>query len=72
MASGRSLLTGLFVGGLLGGAAVLLTTPSSGRDVRGKVKDGYDKIRRYADKIKKRRTSFKKSKLWKQQKKAQR
>ena len=52
MASGRSLLTGLFVGGLLGGAAVLLTTPSSGRDVRGKVKDGYDKFEDTLTKLK--------------------
>lgn len=44
MASGRSLLTGLFVGGLLGGAAVLLTAPSSGREVREKMKDSYDKF----------------------------
>ena len=38
MADGRSLLTGLFVGGLIGGAAVLLSAPSSGKELRGKIK----------------------------------
>ncbi|AKL83739.1 gas vesicle protein [Bacillus atrophaeus] len=38
MANGRSLLTGLFVGGIIGGAAVLLSAPSSGKELRGKIK----------------------------------
>ncbi|MGY4670894.1 gas vesicle protein [Bacillus subtilis] len=42
MASGRSLLTGLFVGGIIGGAAVLLTAPSSGKQLREKMKTNYD------------------------------
>nr|WGD63389.1 YtxH domain-containing protein [Bacillus subtilis] len=43
MASGRSLLTGLFVGGIIGGATVLLTAPSSGkRYKREKMKTNYD------------------------------
>ncbi|CAN2252616.1 YtxH domain-containing protein [Bacillus vallismortis] len=42
MADGRSLLTGLFVGGIIGGAAVLLTAPSSGAQLREKMKTNYD------------------------------
>ena len=42
MASGRSLLTGLFVGGIIGGAAVRLTAPSSGKQLREKMKTNYD------------------------------
>lgn len=42
MASGRSLLTGLFVGGIIGGAAVLLNAPSSGKQLREKMKTNYD------------------------------
>lgn len=42
MADGRSLLTGLFVGGIIGGAAVLLSAPSSGKQLREKMKTNYD------------------------------
>ncbi|KXZ20817.1 hypothetical protein AXI59_06845 [Bacillus nakamurai] len=44
MADGRSLLTGLFVGGLIGGAAVLLSAPSSGKELRGKIKENCNSI----------------------------
>ncbi len=39
MANGKSLLLGLMVGGAISAAATLLTTPSSGKDLRGRVKD---------------------------------
>ncbi|MEC1405879.1 YtxH domain-containing protein [Bacillus halotolerans] len=42
MADGRSLLTGLFVGGIIGGAAVLLSAPSSGKQLREKIKTNCD------------------------------
>ncbi len=38
MAKGKSLLCGILVGGAIGAAATLLSTPASGRDLRGKVK----------------------------------
>lgn len=38
MSNGKSLLLGIMVGGTIGAAATLLSTPSSGRDIRGRVK----------------------------------
>lgn len=39
MSNGKSLLLGIMVGGAIGAATTLLTTPSSGRDMRCQVKD---------------------------------
>ncbi|GAA0314056.1 hypothetical protein GCM10008967_00700 [Bacillus carboniphilus] len=36
----RSLITGVLVGGLIGSATVLFTTPTSGREVRTSLKNG--------------------------------
>lgn len=36
----KSLLTGAIVGGIIGGATVLFTTPSSGREIRDSLKNG--------------------------------
>lgn len=53
MADGRSLLTGLFVGGLIGGAAVLLSAPSSGKELRGKIKENCNSIEDTIKRLKK-------------------
>ncbi|ABS73388.1 MULTISPECIES: YtxH domain-containing protein [Bacillus] len=53
MADGRSLLTGLFVGGLIGGAAVLLSAPSSGKELRGKIKANCNSIEDTIKRLKK-------------------
>lgn len=39
MASGRSLLLGFLIGGTVSAATVLLSAPSSGRKLRGRIKD---------------------------------
>jgi len=39
MANGKSLVLGFIVGGTVSAAITLLSTPQSGRDVRGRMKD---------------------------------
>jgi gas vesicle protein len=39
MANGKSLVLGMMVGSLIGATATLLSTPTSGRELRTKVKD---------------------------------
>ncbi|MFS0671929.1 YtxH domain-containing protein [Ornithinibacillus sp. 179-J 7C1 HS] len=39
MAKGKSLMLGLMVGSVVGAAATLLSTPTSGKELRAKVKD---------------------------------
>ncbi|MBS3680529.1 YtxH domain-containing protein [Ornithinibacillus massiliensis] len=39
MAKGKSLMLGIMVGGVVGAVTTLLTTPSSGKEFRNKVKD---------------------------------
>ncbi|MDQ0232309.1 YtxH domain-containing protein [Metabacillus malikii] len=44
MSNGKSLMYGLLVGGLLGGLATLLVTPSSGKQVRAQLQNNRNKI----------------------------
>lgn len=51
MSKGKSLLLGLIIGGTVGAAATLLTTPSSGRELRGRVKIQGLEWRKMADNL---------------------
>ncbi|TFB22088.1 YtxH domain-containing protein [Filobacillus milosensis] len=51
MASGKSLMLGVFFGSVVGASVSLLTTPNSGEELRTKVKDQSDRLRDIAQQI---------------------
>ncbi len=51
MASGKSLALGVLFGSVVGASVSLLTTPSSGEELRTKVKDQSDRLRDIAQQI---------------------
>ncbi|RPF52025.1 YtxH domain-containing protein [Aquisalibacillus elongatus] len=51
MANGKSLLLGVLFGSAVGASVSLLTTPSSGEELRSKVKDQSDRLRDIAQQI---------------------
>lgn len=52
MANGRSLFTGIVVGGIIGGAAVLLSAPTSGKELRGQLRANCGRIEETVQKLK--------------------
>ncbi|ALC80615.1 MULTISPECIES: YtxH domain-containing protein [Bacillus] len=52
MANNRSLLAGLVVGGIVGGAAVLFSAPTSGKELRGQLKSNCGKLEETVQKLK--------------------
>ncbi|WP_243291458.1 YtxH domain-containing protein [Bacillus sp. FJAT-47783] len=44
MANNKSFFLGFMIGGIISGAAVLLSTPSSGKDVRNRVQQGRKRL----------------------------